>query len=120
MTDSDDLRARLATFTADRDWGQFHRPKNLVMALAGEVGELVAEFQWLTPEESEAVMADPAHGARVRSEMADVFVYLTQLAMRLDIDLYEVAHEKMDEVEVRYPPGVVPRSAGPTAPSVED
>lgn len=67
----EELQKRLARFAEDRDWGQFHTPKNLLMALAGEVGELVALFQWLTPEAAAAVMEDPVSAPRVREEMAD-------------------------------------------------
>lgn len=97
-----ELAARLREFAAARDWEQFHTPKNLAMALAGEVGELVAEFQWLTPEASAAVMTDPEAGGRVRAEMGDVFIYLTRLADVLGIDLLEAARLKLDEGERRY------------------
>jgi NTP pyrophosphatase (non-canonical NTP hydrolase) len=98
----EDLAARLRKFAAERDWERFHTPKNLAMALSGEAGELVAEFQWLTPEESAAVMADPESGARVQAEMADVFLYLTRLADVLGVDLLQAAHTKLDEGERRY------------------
>ncbi|MGI8336045.1 nucleotide pyrophosphohydrolase [Actinomadura scrupuli] len=98
------LARRLREFAAVRDWEQFHTPKNLAMALAGEAGELIAELQWLTPEASRTVMADPEAGARVRSELADVFLYLTRLADVLDVDLVEAAHAKLDESERRYDP----------------
>lgn len=73
------------------------------MALAGEVGELLAEFQWLTPEQSTEIMCDPEAGARVRAEIGDVMVYLTRLADVLGINLVEVAMTKLDEVATRYP-----------------
>lgn len=64
-----DLTARVRAFAEERDWQQFHTPKNLAMALAGEAGELLAEFQWLTPEQADAVMDDPrpAHASGRRS-----------------------------------------------------
>ncbi|MBO4207644.1 nucleotide pyrophosphohydrolase [Micromonospora echinofusca] len=96
---ADQLRA----FADERDWQPFHTPKNLAMALAGEAGELLAEFQWLTPEESAQVMTDPAAGARVRAEMADVLSYLVRLADVLGIDLLAAAREKLVEVARRYP-----------------
>ena len=99
-----ELAERLRAFAAERDWEQFHTPKNLAMALAGEVGELVAEFQWLTPEESRAISADPEAAARVRAEMADVFIYLTRLADILGIDLLDAAADKLDHSARRYPP----------------
>ncbi|WP_246222577.1 nucleotide pyrophosphohydrolase [Phytoactinopolyspora limicola] len=100
-----ELTGRLAAFAAERDWEQFHTPKNLAMALAGEVGELVAELQWLTPDEAATVMSDDAKAAdRIRSELADVTNYLVQLAAALDVDLIAAAHNKLDEVSHRYPP----------------
>ncbi|MEU7792721.1 nucleotide pyrophosphohydrolase [Micromonospora tulbaghiae] len=107
----DDLTTRVRAFAEERDWQQFHTPKNLVMALAGEVGELVAEFQWLTPEQAAAVMDDPAAGARVRAEVGDVVIYLTRLADVLGIDLEEAALTKLAEVAVRYPADDVRGSA---------
>ncbi|WP_089153972.1 nucleotide pyrophosphohydrolase [Micromonospora sp. NBS 11-29] len=106
-----DLTARVRAFAEERDWQQFHKPKNLVMALAGEVGELVAEFQWLTPEQAGAVMDDAEAGARVRAEIGDVMIYLTRLADVLDIDLEEAALAKLTEVAVRYPAEKVRGSA---------
>ncbi|GAB3184970.1 NTP pyrophosphatase (non-canonical NTP hydrolase) [Micromonospora palomenae] len=99
----DPLAARLRTFAEERDWQQFHTPKNLAMALAGEVGELLAEFQWLTPEQSAQVMCEPEAGARVKAEIGDVMIYLTRLADVLGIDLVEAALAKLDEVATRYP-----------------
>ncbi|GAA4612685.1 nucleotide pyrophosphohydrolase [Actinoallomurus liliacearum] len=98
----EDLADRLRDFAAARDWEQFHTPKNLAMALAGEVGELLAELQWLTPEESARVMRDPEAAGRMRSELADVAVYLVRLADVLGVDLIEAAHAKLDEGERRY------------------
>ena len=97
-----ELAMQLREFVAARDWEQFHTPKNLAMALAGEVGELLAELQWLTPEESANVMADPDAAARMRSEMADVTIYLVRLADLLDVDLLEAAKAKLAESDRRY------------------
>lgn len=98
----EELAARLRRFAAARDWERFHTPKNLAMALAGEVGELLAELQWLTPEESARVMADPEAGARVRAELADVTIYLVRLADVLGIDPIPAALDKLADSEVRY------------------
>jgi NTP pyrophosphatase (non-canonical NTP hydrolase) len=76
----DDLIQRLRDFADDRDWEPFHTPKNLVMALSGEVGELTALFQWLTPIESAAAMGDPELKPDVLDEIADVTLYLVRLA----------------------------------------
>lgn len=94
--------SRVTTFAADRDWQQFHTPKNLAMALAGEAGELLAEFQWLTPAESQLKPGDPRYSA-VEAEMADVFIYLLRLSEVLGIDLVEAAERKMIINTDRYP-----------------
>lgn len=98
-----DLRDELRTVSDERDWGQFHTPKNLVMALAGEVGELLAEFQWLTPDESMRVLSDEEAGARVLAEIGDVMIYLTRLADVLGVDLAVTAREKLADSVRRYP-----------------
>lgn len=98
----EELAVRLREFAAAREWEQFHTPKNLAMALAGEVGELLAELQWLTPVEAARVMEDPEAAARVRSELADVTIYLVRLADLLGVDLVEAARAKLAESECRY------------------
>ncbi len=103
MTAIDDLQQRLRQFATDRDWEQFHTPKNLAMALAGEAGELLAEFQWLTPEESLRVMDDEESAAGVRDELA-VMIYLCRLADVLQIDLASVAVDKIGVNQGRFPP----------------
>ncbi len=119
----DELRAQVSRFVKERDWESHHTPKNLVMALAGEVGELLAEFQWLTPEQAAGVMSDPEHGARVRAEIGDVMIYLVSLAGTLQIDLIEAAKVKLADSARRYPIGHPPRNvphqpAGSGIPSV--
>lgn len=104
MTGLADLTNRLREFSDARDWERFHTPKNLVMALSGEVGELIALFQWLTPAESAAIMADESTARDVRDEIADVFIYLVRLADVLGIDLLDAAHAKTDRNETRFPP----------------
>jgi NTP pyrophosphatase (non-canonical NTP hydrolase) len=98
-----ELTAEVRAFARDRDWQQFHTPKNLSMALAAEVGELLAEFQWLTPEQSAAVLDDPVLGPRVRAELGDVTIYLVRLADVLGLDLIETARTKLAEAATRYP-----------------
>lgn len=98
------LQYLLADFADRRDWGGFHTPKNLAMALTGEAGELAAEFQWLEQEEAARVMADPAKAEAVRQEMADVFSYLLRLADVLDVDLEAAVREKVAINETRFPP----------------
>jgi dCTP diphosphatase len=95
------LAERLRQFAAERDWDQFHSPKNLAMALVGEAGELAAEFQWLTEKESQA--PEDAQLARIRAECADVLNYLVRLSDKLGIDLVAAANEKIDDNARRYP-----------------
>ena len=99
----EDLQQRLRAFAEERDWEQFHNPKNLVMALAGEVGELTEIFQWLTLVESENAMGDPSTAARVREELADVFGYVLRLADVLGVQLPAVLEEKINENSKKYP-----------------
>jgi NTP pyrophosphatase (non-canonical NTP hydrolase) len=99
----DELTARVRAFAEARDWQQFHTPKNLAMALAGEVGELLAELQWLTPEESATVMQDPDAGARVRAELGDVIIYLVRLADVLGVDLVDAGRAKLADSARRFP-----------------
>jgi NTP pyrophosphatase (non-canonical NTP hydrolase) len=97
----DDLNAALLQFARERDWEQFHSPKNLSMALAGEAGELIEHFQWLSEEQSAALDADKR--ATVALEMADILIYLVRLSERLDIDLIDSAYRKIALNRTRYP-----------------
>jgi NTP pyrophosphatase (non-canonical NTP hydrolase) len=99
-----ELTERLREFAAARDWQPYHTPKNLVMALTAEVGELTELFQWLTPEESADVMADGKRAAAVRDELADVLLYLVQLADSVGVDLGAAAEAKIARNEARFPP----------------
>jgi dCTP diphosphatase len=95
------LQQRLAEFAAERDWQQFHSPKNLAMALSVEVGELLEQFQWLTEEQSRTLGAERQQ--RVRLELADVFIYLLRIADALDVDLVQAADEKIALNARKYP-----------------
>ncbi|SKA37917.1 NTP pyrophosphatase, house-cleaning of non-canonical NTPs [Marinactinospora thermotolerans DSM 45154] len=97
------LQELLADFADRRDWEPYHTPKNLAMALTGEAGELAAEFQWLTEEESRRVMDDPAKAEAVRLEMADVLSYLLRLADVLGVDLEQALRDKVAINERRFP-----------------
>ena len=100
--DVDRLADDLREFAEDRNWTQFHNPKNLAMALAGEVGELVAEFQWLTPAESETDQLDAGRRRAIEDEIADVMIYLVRLADRLNVDLAEAVDRKLESNRRRY------------------
>lgn len=97
------LRDRLRTFADERNWHRFHTPKNLAMALSVEASELVEIFQWLTPEESAAVMSSD-EGEHVREELADILIYLVRVADILEVDLAVAAGAKIDRNEQRFPP----------------
>jgi|ERR1700752_4799247 dCTP diphosphatase len=99
------LQAKLRVFSRERDWEQFHIPKNLVMSLSGEVGELTEIFQWLTPEQSARVMLDESEAEHVRDEMADVLAYLLRLADVLGVDLETALNAKMIKNAQKYPVG---------------
>ncbi len=97
------LQRRLADFAAARDWQRFHTPKNLASALSVEAAELVEIFQWLTPEQSATVMADPTASARLEDEVADLLAYLLQFCLALDIDPLRALSAKIDRNELRFP-----------------
>jgi len=96
-----DLQQQLKAFAQERDWEQFHSPKNLAMALIVEAAELVEHFQWLKQSESEQLPADKHQ--EVVHEMADILVYLLRLAERLDVDLLEAVQQKMKINAAKYP-----------------
>ena len=95
------LTERLRHFAAERDWEQFHSPKNLAIGVAAEAGELAAEFQWI--EGADSYTPEAAHLERIRHESADVLLYLVRLADRLQFDLLAAANEKIGLNAVKYP-----------------
>ena len=95
------LRDALRQFAAERDWDQFHSPKNLASALAVEAAELLERFQWLTEDQSRRLPPDEL--AKVREEMADVLNYLVRLADKLDVNLLEAARDKIEVNARKYP-----------------
>jgi NTP pyrophosphatase (non-canonical NTP hydrolase) len=101
MRDLEELKQRLRAFARERDWEQFHSPKNLAMAMIVEAGELVEHFQWLTEQQSRTL--DPSRREQVAQELADVFIYLVRLADRLEIDLLDAAARKIELNARKYP-----------------
>jgi NTP pyrophosphatase (non-canonical NTP hydrolase) len=97
------LNEALEKFATDRDWAQFHSPKNLVMALTGEVGELSEIFQWMTEAQSRTAGSNPDTAQAVREELADVQLYLVRLASVLGIDLNEAVQDKLQQNAEKYP-----------------
>lgn len=98
----DALNEKLKLFIVERDWGKFHSPKNLAMALSGEVGELISHFQWLSEHES-YLKSDEEKLMEVKDEIADIFLYLIMLSNKLDVDMVSTAMDKIDKNEIKYP-----------------
>ena len=103
LIDVSGLMAALRQFAADREWQPFHSPKNLVMALTGEVGELSEVFQWMSAEASCEAARDPATATAVRHELADVLLYVVRLADVLGVDLDAAVAEKLRLNAEKYP-----------------
>ena len=107
MTDSStklaDLKTRVLAFARERDWEQFHAPKNLSMALAAEAGELMEHFLWATPEQSRAVSEDPVKRAKIAEELADVVIYALEFANATRLDVAAAIEAKMAANAQKYP-----------------
>ena len=101
MDDLDQLKTRLRQFAEERDWDQFHSPKNLSMALIAEAAELVEHFQWLTEEQSASLSPDKLK--KVEEELADILIYLVRSADKLGINLIDAAKHKIEINEQKYP-----------------
>jgi dCTP diphosphatase len=97
------LKERVLAFARERDWEQFHAPKNLSMALAAEAAELMEHFLWSTPEQSRAVAADPAKRARIAEEVADVVIYALEFANATGLDVAANIEAKMAANAQKYP-----------------
>lgn len=99
----DILKDQLKKFVTDREWDQFHNPKNLVLSLISETGELAEIFRWLTLEECERVMENPETAQHIKEEIADIFNNLLLLAMKLDVDLLDISQKKLEITAAKYP-----------------
>ena len=102
--DIEGLQATLRRFATERDWEQFHTPKNLATALMVEAAELAEIFQWMTPDESREAAGDPATKQHIGEELADVLLYLLQLADQAGIDLRQAVSDKLVRNAQKYPP----------------
>ena len=96
-----ELIKKIRKFRHERDWDQYHSPKNLAMALSVEVAELVEHFQWLTQEQSRKLTDDKLD--QVRDEIGDILIYLANLSEKLDIDPVQAAHDKIEKNQIKYP-----------------
>jgi len=103
LVDVTRLAEELEQFATDRDWTQFHSPKNLVMALTGEVGELNEIFQWMSEEASKEAGRDAQTAKAIQDELADVLLYLVRLSSVLDVDLNAAVQQKLEANAKRYP-----------------
>ncbi|HEY0945917.1 MAG TPA: MazG-like family protein [Opitutaceae bacterium] len=98
-----EIKARVLTFARDRDWEQFHAPKNLSMALAAEAAELMEHFLWATPEASRTIAQDPVKRAKIEEELADVVIYALEFANMTGMDVAGVIETKMARNAQKYP-----------------
>ncbi len=98
-----DLQRRLRDFAAQRNWEPYQTPKNLAMAMVVEAAELVEIFQWLTPEESQAIAQDPARHQHLGEEIADVMLYLLQIADHSGVDIEQALERKLAMNARKYP-----------------
>lgn len=98
-----ELRERILAFVRERDWEQFHTPKNLSMALAAETGELMEHFLWASPEESRAVAADPARRSKIAEELADIVIYALEFANATGLDVAASIESKILANARKYP-----------------
>lgn len=109
MPTLEDVTAALRRFVVERDWQQFHDPKNLAMLVASEAGELLAEYRWVRNQDADAHSQDPKARARIAAEVADVGIALLLLCDRIGLDLREAISLKLAANAERYP---VERSRG--------
>lgn len=98
-----EIRARVLEFVRERDWEQFHAPKNLSMALAAEAGELMEHFLWSTPEQSRAVAVDPVKRGKIEEEVADVVIYALEFANMTGLDVAAAIERKLALNAQKYP-----------------
>lgn len=98
-----EIKTRILAFAKERDWEQFHAPKNLSMALAAEAGELMEHFLWATSEASREVVNDPAKRAKIEEELSDVIIYALEFANMTGIDVAAAIETKMAANAAKYP-----------------
>lgn len=102
MTDFERLKERIKNFNLERDWDKYHNPKDVLLALVSEVGELSECYRWLSHAEVEKVHADPVKRKVIEEELADIFIYLIILGYKMNVDLAKIIEEKLVKNETRY------------------
>lgn len=103
ILDIEKLKNKIATFAKERDWEQFHNPKNLCMALSVEAAELMEIFQWLTPEQANNIHNDEKKCTMARDELADIMLYTIRMAHILEIDIPSAIESKIIKNGEKYP-----------------
>jgi NTP pyrophosphatase (non-canonical NTP hydrolase) len=103
-----ELRRAVQQFVEERDWAQFHTPKNLAMSIAIEAAEMMEHFQWLTPDESEQALEKPSVHAEIEVEFADIMIYMLSFANQANIDISQAVISKVDRNKGRFPVGYMP------------
>ena len=97
------LNDAIDAFVSERNWEKYHTPKNLVMALSGEVGELNECFQWLDDDDIKQIKNSPNKKIPIEYEIADVFIYLIRIAKKMDIDIEDSVYKKIELNKIKYP-----------------
>ncbi len=103
MSSFEELKEKIKQFNLDRDWDQFHNPKDLIVALFSEVGELAECYRWLSDKEVSQVHLDSSKRKKVEEEVADVLMYMIMFAYKTDIDLVKVIEDKLEKNSQKYP-----------------
>ena len=103
MTDIERIRKKIKEFNSDRDWDQYHNPKDLLIALMSEVGELADYYRWLSHEELKKVHSNPEQKKKIEEEIADILIYLITLAEKTDIDIIKATEAKLEKNKTKYP-----------------
>jgi len=109
MTRFSEITAKIRTFRDERDWAQFHNPKDMAIAISLEAGELLEHFLW--KDSAEVAERIRTHGSEITDEIADIAIYLTELADNLGIDLLEAMDEKIEKNALKYPASLARGSA---------
>lgn len=103
VLDLNSIRDEIRRFNVDRDWDKFHNIKDLIIALTSEVGELAECYRWLTAEEISTIHSTPEKKKKVEEEIADILIYLLIISYKADINVLEVAKQKLEKNKLRYP-----------------
>ena len=101
--DLNELKEDVKKFNLERDWDQFHHPKDIVVALMSEVGELAELYRWLKPEEQAQLHNDPEKKKKVEEEIADIMMYLITLSYKTNINIFDAVKQKLEKNKLKYP-----------------